>query len=196
MRQGRAILLLLTIFIIAGAFGGLWYVRGFISGVAPLVRGSPVLSDALPFALGEGFAASIFARGVPGARVITRDPKGALVVTLTSEGRVVALPDLDGNGKADRTVTILEGQNAPHGIAYVCPQTGNESADQDSCQLFVAETDAVNAYGYDSDTYTATYKKTLLTLPQSGGHSTRSLLAHPDGRQLLVAVGSSCNLFI
>ena len=50
-------------------------------------------SAALPLKLPPGFAISIFAKELPGARVLALDPNGTLLVSLTSQGRVVALPD-------------------------------------------------------------------------------------------------------
>jgi glucose/arabinose dehydrogenase len=58
----------------------------------------------------------------------------------------------------------------------------------------VAESHRVIAYKYDADTYTASSGETLLSLPDDGGHNTRTLLLHPDGTRLLVSVGSSCNV--
>ena len=117
---------------------------------------------------------------------MTRDQNGNMLVSLTKEGRVVALPDLDGNGKADRAVTVLEGLKQPHGILVSC-------ASEAACILYVAETGELKAYAYDVDTHTATYAETLATFPTGNGHYTRTLLMHPNGRQLLASVGSSCN---
>ncbi len=151
--------------------------------------------DEPPLTVPQGFAATIFSRETPKARVLVREPKGALLVSLTQEGKVIALPDTDADGKADRVVTVLEKLNLPHGLAIRCPDTGNTSTDQDACVLYVAETNAVKSYAYDADTYRATYQKTLATLPtEGGGHFTRTLLPHPDGTHLLVSIGSSCNV--
>ena len=161
---------------------------------APLPPG-----DIAPLEAPEGFTATIFSRDVPGARVMTRDPKGTLIVSLTAKGKVVALPDFDADGMADRVVTILAELKQPHGILFDCPDTGFESADQDACKLYVAETNAVRAYAYDADTFSASNPKTIAELPSRGGHYTRTLLMHPyptqsGGRRLLVSVGSSCNV--
>lgn len=150
--------------------------------------------DLAPFTAPEGFTATIYSRDVPGARAMTRDPKGAMVVSLTKDGKVVVLPDLDSDGKSDRTITVLEGLAQPHGILVRCPDTGNASADQDACVLYVAETGALKTYAYDADTYRATYQETIATFPTGPGHFTRTLLMHPDGERLLVSVGSSCNV--
>lgn len=150
--------------------------------------------DVAPLTVPEGFTATIFSRDVPGARVLTRDPKGTLLVSETSEGKVVALPDINSDGKADSVKTIVEGLRQPHGILVVCPDTGFVSADQDACVLYVAETGELKSYTYDADTMTATYKKTVTTFPTGDGHFTRTLMMHPDGKRLLASVGSSCNV--
>lgn len=151
-------------------------------------------NESLPFVLPDGFSARLFADGVPGARVITRDPKGALLVSLTSEGKVVVLPSLDGDRKADRIVTVLDDLNNPHGLVVRCSETGFESADQDDCTLYVGEEQRVAAYRYDADTYSATFEKEIAELPEGSGHYTRTLMLHPDNKRLLVSVGSSCNI--
>ena len=70
-------------------------------------------------------------------RVLALDPDGNLLVSLTHQGKVVALPDKDGDGVADAVVTVLEGLNKPHGLAF---GPGNKP------RLYVAETDRVAAY--------------------------------------------------
>ena len=156
---------------------------------APLPQG-----DLAPLEAPPGFTATIFSRDVPGARVMTRDQRGNLIVSLTAKGKVVALPDLNIDMRADRVVTVLAGLKQPHGLLIDCPDTGFASADQDACTLYVAETGAVKSYSYDADTMSATYVATLAALPTGGGHFTRTLLMHPDGRRLLVSIGSSCNV--
>ncbi|OGG58333.1 hypothetical protein A2853_00230 [Candidatus Kaiserbacteria bacterium RIFCSPHIGHO2_01_FULL_55_17] len=179
----------------------------FVAGIYPLVRPAPSLppsGESLPFMLPEGFATSVYAEDVSGARVMVRDPKGVLLVSETGEGKVVALPNLDADGKADRVITVLEGLDNPHGLLVLCSETGFESVDQDDpsrqsraeadCTLYVAESHRVAAYRYDVDTYSATFKETLLELPADGGHSTRALMLHPDNKRILVSIGSSCNV--
>src|ERR1044072_1771980 len=150
--------------------------------------------DQAPLEAPEGFVATIFSREVPGARAMTRDPKGTLLVSETGDGKVVALPDSDTNGIADRVAVVLEGLKQPHGILIHCPDTGFQRVDQDACVLYVAETGELKSYRYDADTMSATYEATLATLPTGSGHFTRSLLMHPDGKRLLISVGSSCNV--
>jgi len=138
-----------------------------------------------PLAVPDGFAVQIFARDLPGARVLARDNQGTLLLSQTEAGKVVALPDRDGDGQADETVVVVEGLNQPHGLLVVC---------DDTCLLYVAETNALISYDYDPVTFNVTNKKTLATFPSGRGHYTRTLLEHPDGEQILISVGSSCNV--
>ncbi len=153
--------------------------------------------DKAPLDVPEGFTATIFSREVPGARVMIRDLQGTMLVSLTGGGKIVALPDLDADGKADRTFIVLDGLKQPHGIALHCSGTSSSaSAGQDACVLYVAETGELKSYVYDADTFKATYKETLTTFPTGAGHFTRTLLMRPDGKELLISVGSSCNVCV
>lgn len=161
-----------------------WLVA-LVSAKAP-PPGLPV-GDLAPVTVPKGFTAKIFSRDTPGARVVARDQAGNLLVSETESGKVVALPDHDNNGVADETITVLSGLNKPHGLAVSC------EADQ-PCILYVAETDALKSYVYNADSFTATYQKTLATFPTGDGHFTRTLLFAPDGKHLLISIGSSCNV--
>lgn len=187
---GTTVFVALLLF--AGGYVGYEYVKNdppdFIIKLFTATKPPPPLpqNSAAPVIVPEGFLATIFARDVAGARVMVRDPKGVMLVSLTQSGKVVALPDLDSNGKADETKVVLEGLDRPHGLAVVC---------EDECLLYVAETGALKAYTYDADTYRASNPQTLATFPTAGGgHFTRTLHQHPDGKRLLISVGSSCNV--
>ena len=192
-------LLLLVLFIVGGVYAYRYLIERPPTPLIELVTKTdapPPLpqGDNAPLRTMEGFEATIFARDIKGARVLTRDPKGTMLVSQTSEGTITALPDLDSNGLADTATTVLKGLKQPHGILVHCPDTGTASTDQDACVLYVAETNAVKSYHYDADTLSATFIETLTTLPEGSGHYTRTLLMHPDGKRLLVSVGSSCNV--
>lgn len=141
-----------------------------------------------PFSVPDGFRATIYARDIPSARVLVRDQAGTLLLSQNRDGKVVALPDKDTNGVADEVVTVLEGLREPHGLYVDCNESGGD------CVLYVAETNALRSYTYDPTTFTATEPQLLLDLPLGEGHSSRTLLPHPDGKRLLIAVGSSCNV--
>jgi hypothetical protein len=84
-----------------------------------------------------GFHISVFAQDVDGARMMIFTPGGVLLVSEAGEGKVVALLDSKHVGKADKTVTVLQGLNEPHGLAFF------------EGKLYVAENDKVRRYDWD-----------------------------------------------
>jgi glucose/arabinose dehydrogenase len=84
----------------------------------------------MPLTLQKGFSISAFAKGLGRPRVMVFDPAGTLLVSVPSEGRVVALPDQDRDGTADRIVKVIDGLDQPHGMAFRCAP---------DCRLYIAE---------------------------------------------------------
>lgn len=173
-------------FIAAGVF----YFR-FWPGLKPVLQSPPeniveiINTTGMPLKLPAGFSISIFAEDLKAPRVMKFDPGGNLVASITSEGRVVVLPDKNNDGRTDETIILLSGLTRPHGLAFKC--------DGEKCKLYVAETDKVAVYDYDKISLKAVNKKKLTDLPSDGGHFTRTLGFGPDGR-LYVSIGSSCNV--
>lgn len=129
-----------------------------------------------------GFQISVFAH-VPNARQMAFSPGGVLLVTDTSNGRVLALPDPKHDGHAEQPVQVLSGLNAPHGIAF------------HKGKLYIAEINAVRRYDWDEAQLHAGNSQKIADLPGSGGgHSTRTILF--TNSKMYVAVGSSCNVCV
>ena len=129
-----------------------------------------------------GFHIAIFAEDVDGARMLAFSPGGVLLVSESGEGKVVALPDSKHTGKAERIVTVLNGLNEPHGIAFY------------QGKLYVAENNRVRRYDWDERTLRAANPVKLADLPGGGGHSTRSIVFH--GGKMYISAGSSCNVCV
>jgi glucose/arabinose dehydrogenase len=95
-------------------------------------------------------------------------------------------------------VILLSGLDRPHGITYRCTGEPADETPQVTCTLYVAETDAVKAYAYDKTgtRLVNTTGKKILDLPSGGGHFTRTIMfrPYPNDTELLVSVGSSCNV--
>ena len=152
-------------------------------------NGRPSQNDTgLPLKLPQGVSVSIFARNLKVPRVLARDPAGNILTSITSEGKVVALPDKNNDGIADETVTVADGLNRPHGLAFRCIEN--------SCQLYIAESDEVASYDYDEKNLKISNKKKIADLPDGGRHFTRTIMfmPYPDENKLLISVGSSCDV--
>jgi glucose/arabinose dehydrogenase len=130
-----------------------------------------------------GFAVSIFASGVGGARMFAVGPDGDVYLSLTGDGKVVRLPDRDHDGRADSVETVVSGLDQPHGLAFL------------GRRLYIAENPrvirvSIPAAGGPGESLTVV----VPDLPSGGGHSTRSLAIDPAGAHLFVSAGSSCNV--
>ena len=68
----------------------------------PTLGSGSVASLQLP----PGFEASVYAQDLSGPRFITFGPDGALYVADRGNNRIVALPDADGDGRADMKVLL------------------------------------------------------------------------------------------
>ncbi len=190
MKKTVIILILLIILLAAGwaaSFG--W--KNF-RGIGPIFRQPPeditevINTTGMPLKLPAGFSISVFAKNLGNPRVLAFDPQENLVVSIPSQGKIVALPDKNKDGIADETITILEGLNRPHGIAFRCTER---------CEMYVAESHRVMVYEYNQP-FQAKNGRKIIDLPGGGNHFTRTILfmPEPNDPRLLVSVGSSCNV--
>lgn len=140
----------------------------------------------MPIKLPKGFSVSIFAKNLANPRVMTYDYTGNIIVSIPSQGKVVALPDINSDGIADEIVTVIDGLDRPHGLATRCTE---------KCEFYIAETDKVAVYDYDAEKLKAFNKRKIIDLPGGGNHFTRTILfmPEPNDHKLLISVGSSCD---
>lgn len=142
-----------------------------------------VIPPQKPLLLPEGFAVSVYARGLQGPRMMTVGPGGQLYVAERGGGRILRLPDRDGDGVADRVELAAENLDQPSSLAF-----------HPDGSLYAAETTRVYRLADpDGDGFFQEREVILENLP-SGGHSTRTVLFSPDGEFLYVSTGSSCNV--
>jgi len=136
-------------------------------------------------ALPPGFGISVFAEGLQGPRMMALGRDRHIYVAERGAGRIVRLPDRDGDGVADAIKVVAEGLNAPSSIDFY--QDGS---------LYVGETRRIlRLRDTDEDGQFDEQEVVIDGLP-SGGHSTRTVLFSPDWRFLYVSVGSSCNVCV
>jgi len=123
-----------------------------------------------------GFRISVFAQGLGGVRYLALGPGNVVYASRMSAGVIVRLPDANHDGVADSVITVQSGLRQPFGIAF----RGDT--------MYVGETNALDRFNPG-----ATAPVKLATLPSGQGHSTRTVVAGPDGK-IYVAIGSSCNI--
>jgi glucose/arabinose dehydrogenase len=134
----------------------------------------------------DGVRLTVFADKVPKARHMAFDDQNILFLSRARDGKVVALPDNDKNGKADRSVPILDGRRAPHGLAFVQLDSGY--------YLYVAEEDRVVRLKRTAKPFTYGKPEVLVAGIPTGGHFTRTIKI--KNNKMYVSIGSSCNVCI
>jgi glucose/arabinose dehydrogenase len=133
--------------------------------------------------LPPGFHIGVYAYPVPGARSLALGAKGTVFVGTRGEGKVYALSDRDGDGRAEAVVTIAEGLNSPNGVAF----RGGA--------LYVAEISRVIRFDdvenrLERPPTPATVNDTF---PRDEHHGWKFIRFGPDGK-LYVPVGAPCNV--
>jgi glucose/arabinose dehydrogenase len=112
-------------------------------------------------------------------------PDSELYLAERGAGRIVRLPDRDGDGVADGIEVVADGLNAPSSIAFF----------QDD-SLYVAETTRVLRLSAPDEAGVYQEREVIVDGLPEGGHNTRTVLFSPDWSTLYVSVGSSCNVCI
>lgn len=132
--------------------------------------------------LPAGFSISVYADRVPGARSMTRSPRGILYVG-TRKDRVYAVVDRDGDFRADSVYTIASGLNAPNGVAW-----------RDGA-LYVAEIDRILRFDGIDDRLADPPRPVVVRddYPTDRHHGWKFIRFGPDG-WLYVPVGAPCNV--
>ncbi len=131
--------------------------------------------------LPDGYGAGVYASGLDHPRFMAIGPDGTLFVAEQGANRVLALPDRDGDGRADETVVVGDGYDVAHSLAFA-----------DDGSLLVAGSGALFRVTLD-EALEEVGREVILTYPSGGQHSTRTVVVVPDGA-LLVSIGSSCNV--
>lgn len=147
----------------------------------PLGSGSPKPSENktdFPLQLPAGFSISVFAKDIPGARVMEFDSFGNMWVSQTSKGTISLLYVQEG--KVTQHGVILKDLDNPHGLVF---------DPEFETLLYFAEENKVSTL----PTYSDGGPMKIMDLPSGGGHFTRTINIGPDNR-LYVSIGSSCNV--
>jgi len=159
-------------------------VTAVISMVAGMAQSSaapqaPAVAPIGDLKVPEGFTISVFASDLAGARLMAGSPEGVLLVARRPRHEVVALPDIDKDGRAEPEV-ILTGLTNAHSLAF-----------KDG-YLYIATTPAVMRVRWSNGKPVGQPEK-FADLPSStpSVHVSRTINVGPDGK-LYVSIGSSC----
>jgi glucose/arabinose dehydrogenase len=129
--------------------------------------------------LAKGFTIEVFAKDLPGARVMVRDSFGNFWISQPSEGKITTL-EIGDDGKVVRQGAVFTGLRKPHGLA-LDPERG--------LMLYIAEEHRIsNVALYSEDSL-----HKIADMPSGGRHTTRTIAFAPDGK-LYVSIGSSCDV--
>lgn len=131
----------------------------------------------------DGFKIQEFATDLGSPRFMAISPDNVIFVTIIGDGEVVALPDLNNDGKSDKTMTIVEGLKRPHGIAFY------------NGYLYVGEVNQIVRFKYNGYNKELGKKEVIVPNIPTKGHFTRTVSFGSD-EKMYVSIGSSCNVCI
>ena len=129
---------------------------------------------------------TIFANDTPLERHMAFDDQGILFLSQTVKGKVIALPDLDKNGEADKKVSIISDRRAPHGLAF--------AKIKDIYYLYIAEETKVVRLKRIRKPLTYGVPETIIDNIPRDGHYTRTIKI--KNNKLYLSVGSKCDACI
>ncbi|CDL00118.1 putative L-sorbosone dehydrogenase [Magnetospirillum gryphiswaldense MSR-1 v2] len=135
--------------------------------------------------LPPGWRATLFATGLDHPRNLLVLSDNSVLVAEQRFDRLTRLVDGDGDGIADSRTTLAAGFDEPFGLA-----------ERDG-EIWVADTKAVWALPWRAGEDKAGRRRQVTTdgaLGDDRGHSTRSLVLHPDGSRFYVGIGSRGNV--
>lgn len=138
--------------------------------------------EATEVALPDGFRANVFAEGLNGPRFMALGPDGVIYAADRGNDRIVALPDADGDGRADEVRPFATDLTRPHSVVY-----------HEGAWYVGVPSGVVRLEDADGDGTADGREVVIDDYPTSGAHTTRTVEFLPDGR-MVVSIGSSCNV--
>ena len=128
----------------------------------------------------DGFGVNVFARDLGMPRMLAVSNDGTVYVTRRETDDVLALRDVDGDGRADATFPVVANLEGVHGITI------------HQGRLYLATVKEIYAAELLPDGSVGPLQLLVDDLPDGGQHPNRTIAFGPDG-MLYVSVGSTCN---
>lgn len=130
-----------------------------------------------------GFRVTVFAQGIPNARIMAVGADGTVYVTQPQRDQITALQDRDGDGRAETQRVAVSRISYPHGVTL------------HQNRMYIAAPQRVYVAELQANGQVGTPQLLADNFPPGGNHPNRTLAVGPDGR-LYVSVGSSCNVCV
>jgi glucose/arabinose dehydrogenase len=194
MKILRRILIGLAIFIVASII----IIKVFVGAINVPVISKTVDQNSLAarVQLPPGFQLSVFAKDIPGPRVLRFTRSGDLLVSVTVRDEILLLHrDSKKNDQVVDSKILLDKKiiadfKDPNGIDFY-------QDEQHQDWLYVAESESVGRIRFDHDKgeVVGNYERIITHLPGGGNHWKKALRFGADGL-LYVTLGSSCNACI
>ena len=136
----------------------------------------------------SGFTVGLYATGLDNPRLARTAPNGDVFVAESEPGDVKVFRGFTPSGKPERVETFAAGMRLPYGINFYPP--GPEPQ-----YVYIGTTDAVLRFPYrNGDMKARGPAERIARLPGGGNHWTRDIAFTPDGKKMLVSVGSASNV--
>lgn len=140
----------------------------------------PSCADTGDIILPKNFSIDTYAEKLKGPRFMALSPDNVVFVTEIRSGHVMALPDINKDGKTDEYLIKAGRLRYPNGIAFY------------KNWLYVGETHQIVRYQYFGYKNDLGKKEVIVPNLPTGGHGTKTILFGKDNK-LYVSIGSSCN---
>ncbi len=135
-----------------------------------------------------GFKVEQFATGLDNPRLMRIAPNGDIFLAESTPGKIIVIRGIGADGKAGQMETFATDQKGAFGINFY-PSGPNPQ------WVYVGNTASVVRFPYQNGDMKARGPgQTLTDLPGGGGHRTRDIVFTPDGKHMLVSVGSHSNV--
>ncbi len=135
-----------------------------------------------------GFKVQQYASKLDNPRLILTAPNGDIFLAESSSGKIKVFRGITEEGKPKESSVFVADLNRPYGIAFYPPGSNPQ-------WIYIGNTDAIVRFPYENgDLHARGPSQHIADLPHGGGHWTRDIQFSPDGKHMLVGVGSSSNV--
>jgi glucose/arabinose dehydrogenase len=139
-----------------------------------------------PLTVPPGFRVMLYARGLEEVRSIAFAPDGTPYVTVMNRsqkrgGKLLALPDTNHDGRADKTIVVKDRLDRPHGLAFY------------KGELYISEPSTISRlHDSNGDMVADTSEPLVSKMSTKDDHWARPFVFDAAGH-ILVAIGSTCD---